>query len=121
MLSYLQMDGCMPGLAPLLASLPDIRATIRLSFHKSNPSDLATTCPLVARVLELGKQRMGKYTASIPELARDLGESFASVQETLQALSRSGEVSFTLADQAVCYEVRQLPGAVTPALGNAHI
>jgi hypothetical protein len=104
-LSYLQMDACLPGLPPLLASLPDIRATLHLAFHKTDPEVLAGSSPLAAQVLKSGKHRQGKYTASIPQLARDLGETFAAVQEELQALARAGEVSFTLSDQAVCYQV----------------
>ena len=105
MLSYLQMDACLPGLPPLLASLPDIRATLHLAFHKTDPEVLAGSSPLAAQVLKSGKHRQGKYTASIPQLARDLNETFAAVQEELQALARAGEVSFTLSDQAVCYQV----------------
>ena len=107
MLSYLQMDACLPGLPPLLASLPDIRATLHLAFHKTDPEVLAGSSPLAAQVLKSGKHRQGKYTASIPQLARDLNETFAAVQEELQALARAGEVSFTLSDQAVCYQVRR--------------
>ena len=118
-LSYLQMDACLPGLPPLLASLPDIRATLHLSFHKTDPEVLAGSSPLAAQVLKIGKHRTGKYTASIPQLARDLGETFSAVQEELQALARAGEVSFTLSDQAVCYQVRAptirgLPWVTTP-------
>ncbi len=105
-LSYLQLDGCMSGQPPFLSALPDIRATLNLAFHKSSPEALAARVPLVQKVLELSKQRMGRYVVGIPQLAGALGISFTEVQDGLQELSRLGEVSFTLHDHAVCYQAR---------------
>jgi len=82
--------------------------------------------PLVQKVLELGKQRMGRYVVGIPQLASALGISFTATQEGLQELAATGEVSFTLHDHAVCYQVLHVPadpaalaGALAARLGGA--
>ena len=108
-LSYLQLGEGLPGETPFIAALPDMRATVHLSFHKSDPRDLAAGSPLVAQLLQLGRERGGRHTASVPALANAMGVSFAQFQEQLQALAAAGEVSYTHDDRALCMQARASP------------
>jgi len=115
-LSYLQLENCLPGSAPFISPLPDMRATLNLAFHRSSPEDIAQRVPMVAKLLELAKHRAGRYVVSIPALASELGISFSDMQETLRELSAAGEVSFTLHDLALAYTVRLTSPPRAPSL-----
>ncbi len=121
MLSYLALGDILPDQAPMIATLPEMRATLTLAFHKSSIEALAQASPLVAQVLKLGKERQGRHVVSVPQLAKALDVSFAVLQEQLGALAIAGEVSYTSSDRALCFEVRALGGTppapqqVTPA------
>jgi hypothetical protein len=120
-LSYLALGDILPDQAPMIATLPEMRATLTLAFHKSSIEALAQASPLVAQVLKLGKERQGRHVVSVPQLAKALDVSFAVLQEQLGALAIAGEVSYTSSDRALCFEVRALGGTppapqqVTPA------
>ena len=124
-LSYLQLRDCLPDTPAFIAPLPDMRSTLILAFHKTSPETLAESSPFIQALLGLAKQRMGKYTVGIPELARALDYSFeqasrvrlsfrrpdcsfylSQVQEALQAHSAAGEVSFVLDNLALCFKAR---------------
>ena len=77
-LSYLQLGEGLPGETPFIAALPDMRATVHLSFHMSDPRDLAAGSPLVAQLLQLGRERGGRHTASVPALANRFAPPSAS-------------------------------------------
>lgn len=125
-LSYLELGDGLPEEAPLVSTLPEMRATIFLSFHKSDPEALAATSPLVEHVLKLGKARGGKHSVSVPQLATSLGVSFAALQEQLQQLAATGEVSYTSSDdRALCMQararsLRMAASAVADAVHTRH-
>lgn len=112
LLSFLHLGTGLPGDAPLLAPLPEMRATLCLAFHRSDPAALAETSPLVAAVLSVGKERMGRHTVAVTRLAAELGVSFVEVQEQLRLLAATGEVSYTAADRALCVQLLRVPADV---------
>jgi hypothetical protein len=103
----------------MISALPEMRATIHLSFHKTSAEELAEGNPLVAQVLKLGKERTGRHAVSIPRLAAALDISFASLQEQLRELAAAGEVSYTSSDRALCFEVRRVCASLAHSASHA--
>ena len=120
-LAYLQLPNGVPGeTTPYLSALPDMRPTLHIAFHRANAA-VAESSPLAAQVLKLGRAKGGKHTVRIPALATGLGVSFSDVQDQLRDLCAAGDVSFTLADYALCFTVLRFPakkGALATALAT---
>ena len=105
-MAYLELGEGLPGNAPMIRSLPEMRATLDIAFHKTDAKELAEHSPLIQHVLQLGKERKGWHTVSVPQLSGAMGVSFVAVQEQLSALASAGEVSYTSSDRALCFEAR---------------
>jgi ATP-dependent DNA helicase Q4 len=87
-----------------------MRATCELRFHGKTPEQLATQCPLVAAVLQIGgKPKSGAYRFSVAEAARQMDDGLEEVSAQLQALSANGEAAYELTDRAVGYEILHPP------------
>ena len=98
------------GRGHLIRVLPDMRATCELRFHGKTPEQLATQCPLVAAVLQIGgKPKSGAYRFSVAEAARQMDDGLEEVSAQLQALSANGEAAYELTDRAVGYEILHPP------------
>ena len=106
----LEGDASNEGVGHLIRVLPDMRATCELRFHGKTPEQLATQCPLVAAVLQIGgKPKAGAYRFSVAEAARRMNDGLEEVSAQLQALSANGEAAYELTDRAVGYEILHPP------------
>jgi len=94
----------------LIRILPDIRSTCEAQFYGRSPAEIGKDCPLAAAIVKLvPKPKASMYKFKIVDACMHMQTGFEDVASQLKAMSKNDNVTYTLSDRAVGFEIVRAP------------